>query len=144
MTDDLTLHDGTVIPAREVEMRFARAGGPGGQHVNTSATKVELRFDVAGSAALSAEQKRRITDALGSRMSADGVLVLHADEHRSQSRNRGAARMRLRRLLDDALRQPAPRRATRVPRASIRARREAKRRRSQRKRERRRPRAEDA
>lgn len=144
MTDDLTLHDGTVIPAREMQVRFVRAGGPGGQHVNTSATRVELRFDVAGSTALSDEQKRLITRALRSRLSADDVLVLHADEHRSQTRNRAAARMRLRHLLDDALQPRASRRRTRVPQASIRARREAKRRRAQRKRERRRPRVDDA
>lgn len=137
--DDLHLLDGTVLPARELQVRFARAGGPGGQHVNTSATRVELRFDVAGSDALSATQKQRITATLGSRLSRDGVLVLHADEFRSQARNRAAARLRLRRLLDDALRRRAPRRSTRVPQSSRRARREDKRRRSRRKRERRRP-----
>ena len=139
MTGDLRLADGTTIPAGELELSFARSGGPGGQHVNTSATKVELRFDVAGSPSLTAEQKRRIATALGGRLTAEGVLVLHASEHRSQARNREAALARLHTLLSSALRPPRPRRPTRVPGASRRARLESKRLRSERKRLRRPP-----
>ncbi len=143
MDDELELADGTTIPARELDVRFVRSGGPGGQHVNTSATKVELRFDVAASPSLTEEQKRRVTTALGSRLTGDGVLVLHADEFRSQARNRAAAVGRLGLLLSDALRPARPRRATRIPRASRRARLEAKRRRAVRKRQRRPPTPED-
>jgi len=139
VTDDLRLADGTIIPGREIELSFARSGGPGGQHVNTSATKVEVRFDVAGSPSLDATQKRRISAALGGRMTDDGVLVLQASEYRSQARNREAALARLRTLLSSALRPPRPRRRTRVPGASKRSRLESKRRRSERKRLRRPP-----
>lgn len=143
MPEDLELADGTTIPAAELEVRFVRSGGPGGQHVNTSATKVELRFDVAGSRALSATQKRRIAAALAARLTTDGVLVLQADEFRSQARNRAAAIGRLGVLLSDALQPARVRRPTRIPRSSRRARRDAKRRRAERKRQRRRPHRDD-
>jgi ribosome-associated protein len=139
VTEDLRLTDGTTIPASELALGFSRSGGPGGQHVNTSATKVEVRFDVVGSASLSAAQKRRITAALGGRMTDDGVLILQASEHRSQARNREAALARLRTLLSAALRPPRRRRPTRVPGTSRRARLESKRLRSERKRLRRTP-----
>ncbi|HSJ45573.1 MAG TPA: alternative ribosome rescue aminoacyl-tRNA hydrolase ArfB [Euzebyales bacterium] len=139
MSDDLVLADGTTITADELDVSFVRAGGPGGQHVNTSATKVELRFDVAGSRSLDRAQKDRVTAALASRLTTDGVLVLQAGEFRSQARNREAAVGRLRNLLDDALRPRRRRIPTRVPRAERRRRRERKRRRSERKRLRRAP-----
>jgi ribosome-associated protein len=143
VTEDLVLTDGTVIARDELVISFARSGGPGGQHVNTSATKVELRFDVAGSPSLNAEQKRRISAALGGRMSDDGVLILHASEYRSQVRNREAAYARLHTLLSSAIRPPRPRSRSRVPGPSKRARLEAKRRRSERKQLRRSPRVND-
>jgi len=137
--DDLRLSDGTTIDQRELVVTFARSGGPGGQHVNTSATKVELRFDVANSTGLSDGQKRRIAEALAGRLTGDGVLVIQASEYRSQARNREAAVARLRAVLDTALRRRPSRRPTRVPPGSRRARSEAKRRRSERKRLRRPP-----
>jgi ribosome-associated protein len=139
LNDDLVLADGTVIGADELQVSFVRSGGPGGQHVNTSATKVELRFDVAGSRALDDVQKARIRDALASRLTADGVLVLQAGQFRSQARNREAVVGRLGNLLDEALRPRRPRVSTRVPRSQRRKRREAKRRRGERKRLRRPP-----
>lgn len=139
MGEGVELADGTVIGTDELDLRFVRASGPGGQHVNTSATKVELRFDVAASSALSAEQKARIGEALAARMSSDGVLVLQAGEFRSQARNREAALGRLANLLDDALRPREPRIPTRIPRSQRRRRREAKQRRAERKRLRRPP-----
>lgn len=139
MAQDVRLSDGTIIPGREIELTFARSGGPGGQHVNTSATKVELRFDVAGSPTLDDARKAKITEALGTRMTAEGVLVLQASEYRSQARNRDAVHARLGGLLSSALRPPRPRRKTRVPVRSRRSRLEAKRHRSERKRLRRPP-----
>lgn len=139
MSDDLVLADGTTIAGDELEVSFVRAGGPGGQHVNTSATKVELRFDVAGSRSLDRAQKERVTAALASRLTTDGVLVLQAGEFRSQARNREAAVGRLGNLLDEALRPRRRRIPTRVPRAQRRRRRERKRLRSERKRLRRAP-----
>lgn len=139
MSDDLVLADGTTIADDELDVSFVRSGGPGGQHVNTSATKVELRFDVPGSGSLDRVQKDRITAALASRLTGDGVLVLQAGEFRSQARNREAAVGRLRNLLDEALRPRRRRIRTRVPRSERRRRREDKRRRAERKRLRRAP-----
>jgi ribosome-associated protein len=139
VNEDLMLADGTTIAADELEVSFARSGGPGGQHANTSATKVELRFDVPASTSLSEAQKARVQAVLGSRLTADGVLVLQATEFRSQARNRQAAVGRLANLLEEALRPRRRRIATRVPRAERRRRREDKRRRSERKRLRRTP-----
>jgi ribosome-associated protein len=137
--EGVTLRDGLVIPETELSESFARAGGPGGQRVNTAATKAELRFDVAGSRALTEAQKQRVRQRLASRLTGDGVLVLSASEHRSQARNREAARARLARLLDEALRPPRPRRPTRRPRRADQRRLEAKKRRGERKRLRQRP-----
>jgi ribosome-associated protein len=106
------------IPDDELEVRFSRSGGPGGQHVNTSATKAELRFDLERSKALSAEQKERIRRRLGRRISSDGVLVLQADEYRSQTRNREAVLTRFGTLLANALRTAPPRRPTQPSRAA--------------------------
>jgi ribosome-associated protein len=139
VSDDLVLADGTTIAASELELSFARPGGPGGQHANTSATKVELRFDVAASPSLSEAQRTRIRRALASRLTRDGVLVLQAGEFRSQARNREAAVGRLRNLLDEALRPRRSRVPTRVPRSARRRRLDDKRRRGERKRLRRAP-----
>lgn len=123
---------GVVIDERELVFAFARSGGPGGQHVNTSSTKVELRFDVAGSPSLTPEQRDRLRERLATRLSADGVLVLTASEHRSQTRNRAAVTARLRRMLAEALAPPPPpRRPTRPSRAAVRRRAEANRRRGE-------------
>jgi ribosome-associated protein len=127
------IRHGLEIPEAELDLSFARSGGPGGQHVNTSSTKVELRFDVAGSPSLSETQRARITEALGSRMTKDGVLVLHASEHASQTRNREAVVGRFANLLAEALRPRRQRRATRPSRAAKRRRLEAKRRQSEKK-----------
>lgn len=136
----IRLDDGTTIPEQELVVSFSRSGGPGGQHVNTSATKVELRFDVSSSPSLNEGQKRRVRNALAGRLTADGELVIQASRFRSQQRNREDARERLRQLLNAALKPRRPRRPTRVPKSTQRARLESKRRRSERKRLRQRPR----
>lgn len=118
------------IPGDELVVRASRAGGPGGQHVNTTSSRVELRWDVATSTALDDEQRTRLLDGLASRLTTDGVLVLHASEHRSQHRNREAALGRLRTLVADALEIARPRRPTRPSRSSQRRRLDAKRSRS--------------
>lgn len=137
--DDLDLGDGTVIPAAELDVRFTRSGGPGGQHVNTSDTKVVLRFDVARSPSLDEDQRRVLLERLRSRLTDDGVLVLHASEHRSQTRNREAAVVRLGSLLREALRPRRSRRRTAVPSAAREQRLRSKQRRSEAKALRRRP-----
>ena len=127
------------IPEEEIELSFARSGGPGGQHVNTSATKVELRFDVAGSPSLTDEQRRLLLERLSSRLTNDGVLVLHAGGHRSQTRNREAAVERFAGLLRDSLKTRRPRRPTRPSRASKERRLDEKKQRGEKKRLRRAP-----
>lgn len=127
------------IPEEEIELSFARSGGPGGQHVNTSATKVELRFDVAGSPSLTEEQRARLLERLASRLTNDGVLVLFASDHRSQTRNRDAAIARFADLLRDNLKTPRIRQPTRPSRAAKARRLDDKKQHSQKKRLRRAP-----
>jgi ribosome-associated protein len=131
--------DGLVVPDAELVERFSRSSGPGGQGVNTTDSRVELRWDVAGSAALSDLQRARVLERLAARID-DGVLVIVASEHRSQWQNRTAARARLVALLRDALEPPSPaRRATRPSRAAQQRRIDSKRRRGEVKANRRRP-----
>ena len=103
--------DAIVIEERELEERFVRASGPGGQNVNKVSTAVELRFDVNASS-LPAEVKERLTALAGSRMTGDGVLLIDSREHRTQAQNREAARARLNALIEHASRRPRKRRPT--------------------------------
>jgi ribosome-associated protein len=122
MDDDLAVTPELTIPAVELEWRFARSGGPGGQHVNTAATKAELRWDLAGSPSLTDDQRQRLLLALATRLGKDGVLRMVAEDRRSQLENRALARARLCQLLAAALRHRRPRRPTR-PTATSQARR---------------------
>jgi ribosome-associated protein len=134
------LPDGLVVPDAELVERFSRSSGPGGQSVNTTDSRVELRWDVAASGVLSETQRARLLERLGSRL-VDGALTIAASEHRSQLQNRAAARARLAMLLIDALAPPPPaRRATRPSRAAKQRRVDAKRRRGELKANRSRPR----
>lgn len=118
MDDDLVIRPGVVVPARELQWRFSRAGGPGGQSVNTSDSRVQLVFDVEGSS-LPAHLKARVVGRLGPRLH-DGSLVVTAAEYRSQWQNRQAALRRLARILRDAIAPPArARRSTAPTRASV-------------------------
>jgi ribosome-associated protein len=127
-----------VIDYDELEWRFSSSGGPGGQHANTSNTRVELLFDVEGSRSLGPRQRARIIERIGPR-----VRVV-ASERRSQMQNRELAVERFTERLSEALHIDAPRVATRPSRASKRARVEHKRRQGERKRTRRPPRADEA
>jgi ribosome-associated protein len=123
--------DGLVIPENELQERFSRSSGPGGQSVNTTDSRVELRWDVASSAALGDEQRARLLQRLAPRL-VDGTISVTASEHRSQLLNRNAARARLGALVADALAPPAPaRRATRPSRAARQRRLDDKRRRGE-------------
>lgn len=130
---------GVRIPLAELTFRATRAGGPGGQHVNTSSTRVELWWDAAASPSLTPVQRQRVLAALGHRLTEDGKLRLVASETRSQSRNREAAVARFRAVLAGALAVRKVRRPTRPSRASKERRLQEKRVRSTRKQERRRP-----
>jgi ribosome-associated protein len=128
-----------VIPDAELAWRFSRSSGPGGQSVNTTDSRVELSFDVAGTTSLDPALKARALERLASRL-VDGVLTVAASEHRSQWRNREAARTRLAALLRDAIAAPPRRRRpTRPSKAAVRRRLEDKQRRSETKRLRGRP-----
>lgn len=129
----LRVSRGCAIPVAELSWRFSRSGGPGGQHANTADTRVEVRFDVAGSPSLGPRQRARLIERLGPE-----VRVVAADE-RSQARNRALALERLAARLAEGLRVETPRRPTRPTKASVRRRLDAKRRQSSRKADRRRP-----
>ena len=105
------------IDEREIEERFVRSSGPGGQNDNKVATAVQLRLDVDASS-LPAGIKQRLIALAGSRMTDDGVLVIDAREHRTQSQNRDAARERLIALIQRAAHQPKKRRPTRPGKAA--------------------------
>jgi ribosome-associated protein len=123
-----------LIADDELEERFIRASGPGGQNVNKVATAVQLRFDPAMSPALSDDVRQRLRSLAGTKMTADGILVIDARRHRTQAQNREDARQRLVLLLQKALDPPKRRRKTRPPRAAAERRIESKRQRAQTKR----------
>lgn len=132
---------GLVVPAGELVEQFSHASGPGGQGVNTTDSRVQLTLDLATTTALDETQRRRALAHLGERLSGT-FLTITAAEHRSQHRNRGAARDRLAAALREAVVPPVPRRATRPTRGSIRRHTAARKRRSQIKENRQRPRPE--
>ncbi len=110
------------LPRRELEYRASRSGGPGGQHVNTSSTRVEVWWDVAGSPSLTEEQRARLLSRLASRLDGSGRLRLVSGASRSQLRNREEVTERLRRLVAGALVVPRRRKPTRPSRAAKAAR----------------------
>jgi ribosome-associated protein len=132
-----------VLPLVELDYRATRSGGPGGQHVNTSSTRIEVWWDLGSSPTPTEEQRTRLLARLSSRLDSDGRLRVVASESRSQLRNREAATERLRELVASALEVRKPRKRTKPGRAAKAARLEAKRRRSALKRDRRRPRHEE-
>ncbi|MGH7584128.1 MAG: alternative ribosome rescue aminoacyl-tRNA hydrolase ArfB [Gemmatimonadales bacterium] len=127
------------IPRGELELRASRSGGPGGQHVNTSSTRIELVWDIASSPSLDDNRRARLLARLASRLDSSGRLRIVAQDERSQLRNRELAIARFREVVARALTVARKRRPTRPTLASKHARRQSKERRSDIKRERRRP-----
>jgi ribosome-associated protein len=143
VAEEVRVSPEVAIPVSELEFRASRASGPGGQGVNTTDSRVELRFDLAGSPSLPPEAKARALRRLGPRVDSSGVLRLVAQNRRSQLANRRAAVERFAELLAAALAAPRPRRPTRPTRAAAARRVEAKRHRAATKRLRGRPRDPD-
>jgi ribosome-associated protein len=139
MDRDLIIQKGIEIPAAELEITTSRAGGPGGQHVNKTSSRVSLRWNLERSKALPPWLRARAMRRLRSRLTRDGALIVHVDDERSQHRNRELARERLAELVREGIRPRKRRIQTEVPRAVRERRVEEKRRRGARKRERRRP-----
>lgn len=128
---DLPIDEHLTIFARELRYTFARSGGPGGQHVNTTDTRVRLHFKVASSPSLPPGVRKRMLEALANRINAEGELILTSDRYRSRHRNTEDVRDRLKALVLQHRRAPKKRRATRPTRASQKRRVDAKKRRSQ-------------
>lgn len=135
--DAIVVSAALAIPRAEVSFRASRAGGPGGQHVNTSSTRVELLWDLGGSAALSEAQRALLTTKLGARLDAEGKVRVVVSESRSQRQNRVIGEERLADLVRDALRPRKARRPTKRPRRANEARLADKKKRGDRKRDRR-------
>ncbi|GAA1033465.1 alternative ribosome rescue aminoacyl-tRNA hydrolase ArfB [Virgisporangium ochraceum] len=130
MADEIPLRGGVAIPRSELSWRFSRSSGPGGQSVNTADSRVELRWDLASSGALPRVLRERALERLAGRL-VDGVLIVTAQEHREQLRNRRAAEARLVALVTAAIAPgPPARRPTRPSRGAVQRRLDAKRTRS--------------
>jgi ribosome-associated protein len=135
--DGLRVNDSVVIPRDELSARASRAGGAGGQHVNTSSTRIELLWNVGTTRALSEEQRERVLQKLSSRLDSEQTVRVVASDRRSQRQNRESAEERLADLVRAALVVPKKRRATKPSRAAKQARLDSKKRLSNKKRERR-------
>src|SRR5688572_19620146 len=118
MDDAVVINTGLSIPQSELTFRASRSGGPGGQHVNTSSTRVELVWDLANSPSLTPEQRDRLMEKLATRISGEGLLSLASSATRTQHRNREDVTERFRNLLSEALEIEKPRKKTRPPRAA--------------------------
>ncbi len=125
VTDNISIDDA------ELEESFVRSSGPGGQNVNKVSSAVQLRFDVRASPSLANDVAIRLMRLAGKRLTKDGVIVIVAQSHRDQTRNRADARERLFDLIREAAIKPVPRRATKVPKAQKRKRVEGKKHRGQ-------------
>lgn len=115
-----------IIDERDLEERFIRASGPGGQNVNKVSSAVQLRFDAARSAALTPAIRARLLALAGARATGDGVILIEASRFRDQARNREDARARLAAMIEKAATPPRPRIATKTPKSQKRKRREDK------------------
>jgi len=107
-----------VVPLEELDIRATRAGGPGGQHVNTASTRIEVRWSVSESPSLTPDQRERLTAKLAHRLDTRGVLRVVASRRRSQLQNREAAIERLNVVVTEALREAKPRKRTKIPSAA--------------------------
>ena len=115
---DLPVRGTLVIPAEEIREAATRSSGPGGQHVNKTSTRVTLRWNVTSSGCLSASQRRRLREKLGTRLTRAGDLVVNCDRTRSRARNREFARARIVEIVSNALARQRPRKPTKPTKGS--------------------------
>ncbi len=126
MNDDVPIKNGIVIPGREFEVTTSRAGGPGGQHVNKTDSRITVRWNVKNTSALTDEQKERVLEKLQSQLTSDGDFIVHSSASRSQQQNKQAAFIRLAEEIRKALVVPKKRMATRVSKRAKQARLDSK------------------
>ncbi|MCP5022534.1 MAG: aminoacyl-tRNA hydrolase [bacterium] len=129
--DPLPVQGKLILPLDELELRFSRSGGPGGQNVNKVETKVELRFCIPTSSVLSDAQKELLQERLQARLTNDGFLIIASSENRERARNLEAARARMANILRDGLKVQRKRKPTKPTRGSQQRRLDAKKQRSQ-------------
>jgi len=134
--DDVLINDLVTIPASELQYTASRSSGPGGQHVNKTDSRIQVRWNIPATSALSDFLKRRVMNVLSTRLTDDGDLLLASDSHRSQRRNKEDVTQRLAALVREALVPPKPRRKTKPTRASRQKRLDDKKKRSDVKRQR--------
>lgn len=131
MKEDIFVKEGLIIPGHEIEITASRAGGPGGQHVNKTSTRITVRWNVAASNVLSDEQKVRLFEKLGSQLSKEGDLLVHSSASRSQQHNKKAALDLLAKRVQKALHVPKKRMKARIPKGAKEARLQQKKQRSE-------------
>jgi ribosome-associated protein len=142
-SDLLTVNQRVWIPLAEVQITHSRSSGPGGQNVNKVNTKVTLRWAIATNQSLPEDVRRRFTGRYRTRINGDGVLVLHSQRFRSQSRNHSDCLEKLSEMLSSVAHRPTPRKPTKPSRASVRRRLDSKKKKSVRKQQRRKPNLDD-
>ena len=138
--ENLYIQNGVIIPGHELEFQASLSGGPGGQHVNKTHSRITLRWHLESSAALSDGQRTYLRTRISSRITNAGFVVVHCDKHRSQHRNMQGARGQLKELIYNGLQRPKKRRPTKPTRASQRKRVDGKKKRGDVKKNRRKPR----
>lgn len=131
MESDLNVKNGVSIPLHELDVTASRAGGPGGQHVNKTSTRITLRWNIPATKALSETQKTRVLQKLENRLTKEGDLIIHNSSSRSQQQNREAALKQLAKEIKKALHVPKRRMKTKVPKAAKEARLKSKAKRSE-------------